>query len=364
MPTATGQTTPPKEHQRRRRSRRPSSAADAVARTARPARSGTKDSDLVEEGGSSAARAAIRARAAAAAARSRVTQATAPPPAAARHRPVAQSLGQRRPQRIQRRRLLAPGADPDRDRRSRGDLDRRGRDHASGASAAAPDAHGLAEGELADVDRAEVDDRGRLRAWTAALAVALLGLGAFAASAAQAVPASFWGVVPQATPTPNSSSGCKRGGVDSIRIPIDWGAVQPTQGGADRLVGDRPVVGRRRVGGPRSAALPQRRAELGGPVGRVPGHRTRQARLTCRSRPAPQRSGWSNFVTPGGRPLRAERQLLGREPDGSRSGRSAPGRSGTSRTSSTSSPGPTRPNTASWSSSPTRRSKASIRAPS
>ncbi len=69
------------------------------------------------------------------------------------------------------------------------------------------------------------------RAWAAALAVALLGLAVFA-SAAQAIPATFWGVVPQATPSEEQLQLLKRGGVDSVRIPIEWGAVQPTQGGA------------------------------------------------------------------------------------------------------------------------------------
>jgi hypothetical protein len=70
-----------------------------------------------------------------------------------------------------------------------------------------------------------------VRAWTAALAVALLGLGVFA-SAAQAVPATFWGVVPQATPSAEQFQRLQRGGVDSIRFGIDWGAVQPSRGGA------------------------------------------------------------------------------------------------------------------------------------
>jgi hypothetical protein len=71
----------------------------------------------------------------------------------------------------------------------------------------------------------------KARAWTATFAVALLGLAVFA-SAAQALPANFWGVVPQATPNEEQFQRLKRGGVDSVRIPIEWGAVQPTSGGA------------------------------------------------------------------------------------------------------------------------------------
>jgi hypothetical protein len=72
---------------------------------------------------------------------------------------------------------------------------------------------------------------GKARAWTAVLAAAMLGLAVFA-SAAQAIPATFWGVVPQATPSAEQFQRLKRGGVDSVRIPIDWGAVQPVRGGA------------------------------------------------------------------------------------------------------------------------------------
>lgn len=70
---------------------------------------------------------------------------------------------------------------------------------------------------------------GKVRAWTAALAVALVALAAFA-SAAQALPANFWGVVGQAPPSDEQFQRLKRGGVDSIRIPIDWGSVEAHKG--------------------------------------------------------------------------------------------------------------------------------------
>jgi Glycosyl hydrolase catalytic core len=71
----------------------------------------------------------------------------------------------------------------------------------------------------------------KARAWTAATAVALLGLAVFAA-AAQAVPAKFWGVVPQQVPSDEQFQTLKRGGVDSVRIPIEWGGVQAVRGAA------------------------------------------------------------------------------------------------------------------------------------
>jgi hypothetical protein len=68
-------------------------------------------------------------------------------------------------------------------------------------------------------------------AWTAVLTVALLGLALFA-TAAQAVPATFWGVVPQTAPSQEQFQRLQRGGVDTTRITMDWGGVQPVRGGA------------------------------------------------------------------------------------------------------------------------------------
>jgi hypothetical protein len=51
-----------------------------------------------------------------------------------------------------------------------------------------------------------------------------------AASAAGAVPAKFWGVVPQATPSAEQFQRLSRGGVDSVRIPIVWSFVQTAPG--------------------------------------------------------------------------------------------------------------------------------------
>lgn len=71
---------------------------------------------------------------------------------------------------------------------------------------------------------------GRVRALTAALSVTLLGMAVFVAGA-QAVPAKFWGVVPQSIPSDEQFQTLKGGGVDSVRIPIEWGAVQAAPGG-------------------------------------------------------------------------------------------------------------------------------------
>ena len=70
----------------------------------------------------------------------------------------------------------------------------------------------------------------KARAFAAALAASILLVSAFAASAS-ALPARFWGVDPQATPTLEQAERLHRGGVDSMRVPLDWGSLQPTPNG-------------------------------------------------------------------------------------------------------------------------------------
>jgi len=67
-----------------------------------------------------------------------------------------------------------------------------------------------------------------LRAWTSAMAIMVL-FAAFASSA-QALPAGFWGVVPQTNLSAEKFQRLGRGGVESLRIPIGWAAVQPSPG--------------------------------------------------------------------------------------------------------------------------------------
>jgi hypothetical protein len=74
----------------------------------------------------------------------------------------------------------------------------------------------------------------------AAVATTLLGLAA--APPAGAVPAKFWGVVPQNVPTFEQLSRAGRGGVDSVRIPILWNVVQPSQSGPLEWSGVDTVV--------------------------------------------------------------------------------------------------------------------------
>lgn len=59
-----------------------------------------------------------------------------------------------------------------------------------------------------------------------------LAILAVSASAAQALPAKFWGAVPQSALSVDQYQRVHRGGVDTIRIPINWGAVQPSEDAA------------------------------------------------------------------------------------------------------------------------------------
>lgn len=83
---------------------------------------------------------------------------------------------------------------------------------------------------------------GRGRICLAFLSVALLGLCA-SASIATALPAGFWGVVPQGTPSVEQLQRAKRGGVGSIRVPISWAIAQPSRGGPIDWSGTDSVIG-------------------------------------------------------------------------------------------------------------------------
>jgi hypothetical protein len=88
----------------------------------------------------------------------------------------------------------------------------------------------------------------RTRAWLAVLTLAVAGF-AVVAPAATALPTNFWGVSPQATPSLEQFKRLRAGGVDSVRIPIAWSAVQPTKGGEPNFSGvDQLVSGATQAG--------------------------------------------------------------------------------------------------------------------
>ena len=70
----------------------------------------------------------------------------------------------------------------------------------------------------------------KTRALTAVLVV-VAALGVFAGSAA-ALPAKFFGVVPQSTLSQEQLNTLKLGGVKSMRVALVWGGIQPKRGGA------------------------------------------------------------------------------------------------------------------------------------
>ncbi len=85
---------------------------------------------------------------------------------------------------------------------------------------------------------------------SAALVVAILaGLVATPGAGAASVPGKFWGIVPQSLPAPETFTRMKRGGVDSVRIPIYWGSVQASPSVAPDFSGIDGAVGRAAAAG-------------------------------------------------------------------------------------------------------------------
>ncbi len=78
--------------------------------------------------------------------------------------------------------------------------------------------------------REQMSFLGKARALAISVACAATFLAGFSTSA-QAVPAKFWGVVPQIEPNFEQLQRLHRGGVDSVRIPIGWDSDQPLRNG-------------------------------------------------------------------------------------------------------------------------------------
>jgi hypothetical protein len=136
----------------------------------------------------------------------------------------------------------------------------------------------------------------RLRAFALATGVAAM-LAATSASPALAIPASFWGVVPQATPSEEQFQRLRRGGVDSLRIPVSWPAVQPVKGGAFNWSETDALVG-----GAARAGIEVLPFLSGAPTWAVPeitvNYRGARIRATGNLpvRTAAQKAGWKGFV--------------------------------------------------------------------
>lgn len=141
------------------------------------------------------------------------------------------------------------------------------------------------------MDQRRISPTRRARLLVATLAIAVLGLLSFASSAL-AVPADFWGVVPQASPSAETLQMLKRGGVESIRVPISWGSVQPNNprewdwSDADTLI-EAAAVARLNV-------LP---FLSGAPGWAVPVERRFGSSKYLPVRSGKQRAGWERFVS-------------------------------------------------------------------
>jgi hypothetical protein len=124
-------------------------------------------------------------------------------------------------------------------------------------------------------------------------ALSALVLLACSATAAQALPARFWGAVPQSPLGVEQYQRVHRGGVDTIRLPVNWGTAQPSEGAAfDWSATDSQISEAARTGIdvlPFLAGIPgwaERLVPVGGGVA-VPAHLPVKGSA---------RAGWITFV--------------------------------------------------------------------
>lgn len=135
---------------------------------------------------------------------------------------------------------------------------------------------------------------GQARAWLA-LPLAIVLLVGFAQPAA-ALPTDFWGVVSQATPTPEQLQRLKTGGVDSVRMPISWAEVQSSKGGVPSWSGVDAFV--RGAVEAKLNVLPfvYDAPAWAVPRAKVPGSTSVVAPLTLPVKTGAERSAWSSFL--------------------------------------------------------------------
>jgi hypothetical protein len=134
---------------------------------------------------------------------------------------------------------------------------------------------------------------GRVGAWSAAIAVFVLGLAA--APAAMAVPADFWGVSPQNPPSTEQFQHLRAGGVDSVRIPISWAATQPFSGSEANFSASDILVAGATAAGIDVLPFVYDAPAWAVPSVRVPGSRAK-APKTVPVKTGTERVAWSNFL--------------------------------------------------------------------
>src|SRR5689334_23111543 len=133
-----------------------------------------------------------------------------------------------------------------------------------------------------------------VRVWTAAVAVAA-SLAIFA-SAAQALPAGFWGVVPQSNLSADQYQRLGAGGAESVRIPVGWGSVQPAKNGAFDWSGFDSQVEAAAKAGIKVLPFLSGAPEWAVPAKKVPGAGGLKAPAHLPVSGA-GRTGWAAFVT-------------------------------------------------------------------
>ena len=140
--------------------------------------------------------------------------------------------------------------------------------------------------------------RGRARGCSVALAIcAVAALGGAFASTAAAVPGNFWGVAPQETPSAEQFQRLKLGGVDSVRIPIEWNIAQ-----AGPETGYTWAIPDALVGGAAAAGIEVFPFVTGAPTWAVPPVSVNKAvgasaPLHLPVKTAAEKSGWTAFLT-------------------------------------------------------------------
>jgi hypothetical protein len=146
----------------------------------------------------------------------------------------------------------------------------------------------------------------KTRAWLAAAAVTGACL-ALSAPAAQALPTSFWGVVPQATPSEEQFLRLKRGGVRSVRVPLTWSGIEPTPGAPPQWAATDAMIRGAAVAGLDVLPFPNGAPSWAVPAVGVPGDGRVKAPSHLPASGAAA-AAWSRFLTeaverygPGGR---------------------------------------------------------------
>lgn len=130
----------------------------------------------------------------------------------------------------------------------------------------------------------------RIALIAALLALAALGLPS---AAGAALPAGFWGIVANQAPTGPEARTLKQGGVESLRVPIDWAAVQSAPGAEPDWSSVDPYVRAAAEGGesvlPFLAGAPQWAVSYEGVGGA-------RAPVSLPVQTAAQRAGWREFL--------------------------------------------------------------------